>query len=60
MSYTATIVRSKKDGVIHIRVSSKGPQTGGDVELIEILQGEDEEELKERAVRYAQEKIDPQ
>jgi hypothetical protein len=50
---TATIVRDKKTGIYHIRISSKGPQTGGDhVKPIEILCGEDEEEIKERATKF--------
>ena len=55
--YTATIVKDKK-GVFHIRVSSKGPDTGGDVEVIEILSDPDQKKLKEKAVKYVQEETD--
>ncbi len=51
--YTATIVKDKQ-GVYHIRISSKGPQTGGDVEVIEILSDTDQERLKQKAVTYVQ------
>lgn len=50
----ATIVRDK-DGTYHIRISKDSPQTGGDVELIEILDqkpGESEGAFKERAVEF--------
>ncbi len=52
--YTATIVKDKQ-GVYHIRVSSRGPQTGGDVEVIEILSDTDQERLKKKAVKYVKE-----
>lgn len=52
--YTATIVKDKQ-GVYHIRISSKGPQTGGDVEVIEILYDSDQERLKEKSVKYVKE-----
>jgi len=52
--YTATIVKDKK-GVFHIRISTAGPQTGGDVEVIEILSDADEEKLKKKAVKYVRE-----
>ena len=51
--YSATIVKDKQ-GVYHIRISSKGPQTGGDVEIIEILQDADQEKLKKKSVDYVQ------
>ncbi|MFA6603883.1 MAG: hypothetical protein WCT10_03520 [Patescibacteria group bacterium] len=49
--YSATIVRDKK-GAYHIRISNKGPQTGGDVEVIEILYGDASDELGKRAVKF--------
>jgi hypothetical protein len=52
--YTATIVKDKQ-GVYHIRISSKGPQTGGDVKVIEILYDSDQEKLKTKAVKYVKE-----
>ena len=52
--YTATIVKDKK-GVYHIRISTSGPQTGGDVEIVEILSDNDEDKLKEKAVKYVRE-----
>ena len=58
--YTATIVKDKQ-GVYHVRISSKGPQTGGDVKVIDVLQsrsGESQEQLKERALKYVQEEVD--
>ncbi len=51
MKYSATIVKDK-NGTYHIRVSSKGPQTGGDVEVLEILYDNDEQKLKDKAVEY--------
>lgn len=52
--YTATIVKDKQ-GVFHIRISTKGPQTGGDVEVVEILSGSDQKKLEEKAVKYVRE-----
>jgi len=57
MKYTATIVKDKS-GTYHVRISKKGPQTGGDVELIELLYGDNEQELKERAVKFINERTD--
>ncbi len=53
---SATIVRAK-DGTIRIRVARGDPEPVDDGKLIEILYGEDEEELKERAVRFAREQV---
>lgn len=47
----ATIVRDKKDGRIHVRIGKK-PQDGGNVEVIDVLNGTDLKELKDRAERY--------
>ncbi len=51
MTYSATIVKDG-NGVYHIRISRKGPQTGGDVKVIDVLYGNDEEKLKDKAVEY--------
>lgn len=54
MRLTATIVKDAKQ-CIHVRISRDGPQTGGDVKVIEILQSKDEEtaeEFKLRALAY--------
>ena len=58
MMLTATIVKDKTNGCIHIRIDKNGPQTGGDVEIIEVLQQKDDEtdeELKLRALAYVHE-----
>ena len=52
--YAATIVRGK-DGVIRIRVAQGDPTPPADDTLVEVLYGDDEEELKERAVKFARE-----
>jgi hypothetical protein len=52
--YSATIARAS-DGTIRIRVMPGDPHVAADEKLIEILYGDDEEELKERAVRFAKE-----
>ncbi len=54
--YAATIARAK-DGMISIRVARGDPPPHGDDELIEVLYGDDEDELKERAVKFAKERI---
>lgn len=51
---TATIVRDK-DGVYHIRISKKGPDTAGDVTVIDILlqkDGENYDAFKFRCQEY--------
>lgn len=53
--YAATIVR-RKDGMIDIRIARGEPTLPGDDELIEVLYGDDEDELKARAVKFAQER----
>lgn len=52
--FSATITRAK-DGIIRIRVMPGDPHVPVDEELVEILYGDDEEELKERSVRFAKE-----
>ncbi|MEY4745202.1 MAG: hypothetical protein RL272_1147 [Candidatus Parcubacteria bacterium] len=54
--YAATVIRAK-DGTIRIRVARGDPTLPGDEELIEILYGEDEEELTDRAVKFARERV---
>lgn len=57
MQHTATIVKDKND-VYHVRISKDGPQDGGDVELIEVLNQRDNEtleEFKERALSFVRE-----
>lgn len=53
--YSASIIRGK-DGIINIRVLRGDPTPSGDGDLIEVLYGDDEDELKERAVKFAQER----
>lgn len=53
--YSATIVR-RKDGMIDICITRDDPSTPDDGDLIEILYGDDEAELKDRAVKFAQER----
>jgi len=52
--YSATIVRDK-NGVYQIRISNKGPQTGGDVEVIDILYADTEAEIKSKAIKFVEE-----
>ena len=57
---SATIVREKKGGMIHIRIDKNAPQTGGDVEVLEVLHQKDGESLeafKERCVRFVKERV---
>ena len=58
---SATIVREKKDpSRIYIRIDKGAPQTGGDIEVIEVLQqkdGESLEDFKERCVRFVKERV---
>jgi hypothetical protein len=56
---TATIVKDRQNGMIHIRIG-KEPQTGGTVDLIEVLQQRDDEsleEFKERCIRFVKERV---
>lgn len=53
--YSATIARAK-DGSIRIRVMPGDPHVADDETLIEVLYGDGEEELKERAVRFVNER----
>ncbi|MEY4745201.1 MAG: hypothetical protein RL272_1146 [Candidatus Parcubacteria bacterium] len=52
--YVATIVRDKKDGRIHVRLG-KTAQDGGNVEVVDVLNGAELKELKDRAERFVQE-----
>ncbi len=52
--YVATIVRDKRDGRVHVRIG-KAPQNGGNVEVVDILNGTDLKELKDRAERFVEE-----
>lgn len=54
--YAATITR-RRDGTIGIRVARGEPKQDADGELVEVLYGDDEQELKERAVKFAQERV---
>ncbi len=49
--FYATIIRDRF-GRIHVRVSERSGDAGGDVEVIDVLQGEDRQELKARATRF--------
>jgi len=53
--YAATIVRNA-EGNIDIRIRRGDPTLPGDSELIEILYGDDEQELMARAMKFAQER----
>ncbi len=53
MMYVATIVRDKR-GKYYVRIAT-APQTGGDVTVIDVLNGTDRDELERRARRYAEE-----
>lgn len=53
--YSATISRGK-DGTINVRISRGDPASPDGEELIEVLYGDVEDELKERALKFAQEK----
>ncbi len=48
--YVATIVRDKR-GKYYVRIAT-APQTGGDVTVIDVLNGTDRSELERRAGRY--------
>lgn len=48
--YVATIVRDKKSRLLFIRLG-KSTQDGGNVELVDSLNGTDLKELKDRAER---------
>lgn len=48
--YVATVIRDKKTGRLHVRLG-KDPQKEGEVELVDILNGDDLKELKDRAER---------
>ena len=46
--YVATVIRDKKTRRLHVRLGKK-PQKDGNVELVDILNGDDLKELKDRA-----------
>ncbi len=48
----ATVVRDKKTAKIYVRYAASA-QTGGDVEVVEVLNGTDRTELEQRAEGYA-------
>lgn len=52
--YVASIVRDKRSGEVFIRLG-KSTQDGGNVELIDTLNGTDLKELKDRAERFVSE-----
>ncbi len=54
--YSAVIARAK-DGTIRVRVMPGDPHVADDETLVEILYGDDEEELKERALRFVDERM---
>ncbi len=54
--YSATIGRDK-DGTVRIMVRKGDPRVEDGVTLVEVLYGDDEEELKARAVRFAKERL---
>lgn len=49
--YVATVVRDKKNGRLHVRLG-KAAQNGGDVEVVDVLNGSDLKELKDRAEKF--------
>ncbi len=54
---TGTIIRLP-NGTYRVRISKHGPQTDGDVKIVEVLQQKDnetEEKFKERCIRFVQE-----
>lgn len=53
--YAATIVRLK-GGNIDIRIARGDPKPPEDGELVEVLYGDDEQELMARAMKFAQER----
>ena len=53
----ATIIRTLGDGRIHVRISAKSADADGDVEVIDVLQGEKLEELRARADRFVKERL---
>ena len=57
MKYTATIVEDQ-GSLVHVRISGEGklndgPQTGGQVRLVAVLHGDNEEKLKRVAIKIA-------
>ncbi len=57
MDFFATVGKDK-DGNVRIRVAKGGPKwEDGVVERVEVLQGNDEQELMQRAMKFAQERV---
>lgn len=54
--YSASIWRDAQ-GVIRIKIAKGAPKIDDGVAIIEILNGEDEQELMARAMRFAQERL---
>ncbi len=54
--YSATIARGK-NGYINIRVFPGDPQVDDGDTLIEVLYGDDEEELSQRATKFVNERV---
>ncbi len=54
--FIATIVRNRKNGKIYVRYGDK-PQTGGDVDVVDLLNGGDKDELKLRATLYVEKNL---
>lgn len=52
--HVATIVRDGKTGRLHVRLGKKA-QDGGDVTIVDVLNGTDLKELKDRAERFVKE-----
>ncbi|HTK04111.1 MAG TPA: hypothetical protein VL500_00860 [Candidatus Eisenbacteria bacterium] len=52
--HVATIVRDKKSGRLHVRFGKKA-QDGGDITIVDVLNGMDLKELKDRAERFVKE-----
>jgi len=52
--HVATIVRDKKSGRLHVRFGNKA-QDGGEITIIDVLNGMDLKELKDRAERFVKE-----
>lgn len=57
---SATIIKEKKSGTIHIRIDKNDPQTGGEIDVVEVLHqknGESLEDFKERCIRFVKERV---
>ena len=49
--HIATIVKDKKSGQLHVRFGRQA-QDGGDVTIVDVLNGTDLKELKDRVERF--------